>query len=237
MKKIFLGFIAIASISLSACAQVQREQPDKQNSTIDHEKFGRGHGGHMDGMMKDLNVSDAQKQQLSSINADFRSKLEELNKHDNMTVKDFNAQKEALENDRKAKFEAILTPDQKNQLAELKNNRGGRENMKGNRENMKGNSGKNGNNRMEKMQSELGLTSDQVARMQAERESFKTKADAIKNNTSLSEDQKKEKFIQLRKDREQSLKTYLNADQLKKFEEMKSKRGNDSKNKRTMKTS
>ena len=237
MKKIFLGFIAIAAISLSAGAQVQRDQQDNsQNSTFDHQRGGRGHGGHMDGgMMKELNLTDAQKQQISVINSDFKSKMEELKKHDNMSVKNFNIQKEALENERKLKFENVLTADQKNQLAQLKTNQGGRPGMEGNRD--YGNRDKgNGNNRMEKIQSELGLTSDQVARMQADRENFKTKADAIKNNTSLSEDQKKAQFTQLRQEREESLKSVLTADQLKKFEEMKSKRG-DWKNKRTMKTS
>ena len=94
---------------------------------------------------------------------------------------------------------------------------------------MRGNDGK-------KMQSELGLTSDQVAKMKADRENFKAKAEAIKNNTSLSENQKKEQFMQLRKEREESLKSYLNADQIKKMEEMKSKRWDNSKNKRSMKT-
>lgn len=232
MKRIFLGVIALVSITLSAGAQVQRQQSDnmKNHSTDDHGKFGRGHGEHMNGMMmKELNLTDAQKQEVSSINADFKNKMAELNKHDNMTVKDFRAQKEALENARKTQFESILTPDQKNKLAELKNNHGDWKD----REGMAGNEG---NKRMEKMQSQLGLTSDQVAKMQADRESFRSKAEAIKNNTSLSEEQKKEQFMQLRKDHEQSFKSYLSADQIKKLEEMKSKRWDDAKTKRSMKT-
>lgn len=232
MKRIFLGFIAIASITLSAGAQVQRQQSDnmKNHSMDDHGKLGRGHGEHMNGMkMKELNLTDAQKQQVSSINADFKNKMDELNKHDNLTVKDFRAQKEALESARKSQFESILTPDQKNKLAELKNNHGSWKERQG----MAGN---DRNKRMEKMQSQLGLTSDQVAKMKADRESFRGKAEAIKSNTSLSEEQKKEQFMQLRKDREQSLKSYLNADQIKKLEEMRSKRWDDSKTKRSMKT-
>jgi Spy/CpxP family protein refolding chaperone len=230
MKKILLGLITVVSISLSAGAQVQRDQADAGNHSMgDHGKFGR-HGDHMNGMMfKDLNLTDAQKQQMKSINEDFKNKMQELNKHDNMSVKDFRSQKEALEQSRKSRFEAILTADQKAKLATLKNNHEGREgNWKGGNA-MRGNDGK-------KMQSELGLTSDQVAKMKADRENFKAKAEAIKNNTSLSEDQKKEQFMQLRKEREESLKSYLNADQIKKMEEMKSKRWDNSKNKRSMKT-
>ncbi|MEP6617493.1 MAG: hypothetical protein ABJA57_12975 [Ginsengibacter sp.] len=227
MKKILLGLIAIASITLSANAQVQREQTDKiDHSMGDHGKGGRGHGGHMDGRMyKDLNLSDAQKQQMKSINGDFKSKMDDLNKHDNLSVKDFRAQRESLENAKKAQFESILTADQKNKLATLKNERGDKGNMTG-----------RGGEQMEKMQSQLGLSNDQVARMKAERESFKTKAELIKNNSSLSNDQKKTQFLQLRKEREQNFKTFLNADQMKKFEEMKSKRWDDSKTKRSMKT-
>jgi Spy/CpxP family protein refolding chaperone len=237
MKKIFLGLVTIITITLSANAQVQREQSDnvQDHQMGDHGKSGRGHGGHMDGMMmKDLNLSDAQKQQMSSINTDFRNKMQELNKHDNLSVKDFRAQKEALESDRKAKFDAILTAEQKNKFTSLKKDHEANDNMSDGRGgNMS--EGRHGNN-MEKMQSELGLTTDQVSRMKADRESFKVKAEAIKNNSSLSEDQKKEQFMQLRKDREQNLKSYLNSDQIKKLDEMKSKRWDDAKNKRSMKT-
>ena len=191
---------------------------------MDHDRGGHGHG-QMDGrMMKDLNLSDAQKQQITSINDDFKSKMEQLNRNDNMKVKDFRSQKERLESDRKARFESVLTADQKNKLATLKNNR---EDKDGNRND---NSDRMEKNRMD-MQSQLGLTSDQSARMKADRENFKAKAEAIKNNTSLSDQQKKDQFMQLRQDREQAMKSYLNADQIKKLEEMKSKRWDDSKNK------
>jgi Spy/CpxP family protein refolding chaperone len=233
MKKILLGLITIFSISLSAGAQVQRDQSNNSmdhSKMGDHRKFGRGHGDHMNGMMmKELNLTDAQKQQMKSINEDFKNKMQELNKHDNMSVKDFRAQKESLMKDRKSKFESILTADQKARLATLHKDHNGRKGDGKEGNVMRGKDGMN-------MESELGLTTEQASKIKADRENFKVKAEAIKNNTSLSEDQKKEQFMQLRKEREQSLKSYLNADQIKKLEEMKSKRWDNAKNKRSMKT-
>ena len=250
MKKIFLGLVAITAITFTAGAQVQRNQDEtSQNSTMNHERWGRHGGGRDGGMMKDLNLTDAQKQQMKSINEDFRSKMQELKKNDNITVKDFNARKEVLFNDRKSKVDAILTADQKNKLAQFKNDRGDRgqfadrdddrnkgDRMSGDRDGDHQGGGRMNGDRMEKMQSELGLTSDQIARMKADRESFKAKADAIKNNTSLTDQQKKDQFMQLRKEREESFKSFLNPDQIKKLEEMKSKRSEEWKTKRAMKT-
>ncbi|MBA2249054.1 MAG: hypothetical protein H0W12_02545 [Chitinophagaceae bacterium] len=249
MKKILFGIIAFTAVSLTACAQSHNGQDQTQtNSSMNRDRSGNRHGGH-DGMMKDLNLTDAQKQQASAINADFKSKMDDLNKHDNMSVKDFRTQKENLENNKKARFEAILSPDQKSKFAEIKNNRGGRDGMMANRgddkdgmrdRNGMGNHGdrgnRMGNGNIEKMQSDLGLNNDQVSRMKADGESFKMKADAIKSNTSLSDDQKKSQFMQLRKEREQSFKSYLTPDQIKKMDEMKAKRWKDSKNQRDIKT-
>ena len=187
--------------------------------------------------MKDLNMTDAQKQQMKSINEDFRSKMQDLKKNDNITVKDFKARKEALFNDRKARVDAILTADQKNKLAQFKNDHGDQfASRDRDRDGDHHGGGRMNGDRMEKMQSELGLTSDQVAKMNADRENFKAKADAIKNNTSLTDQQKKDQFMQLRKEREESFKSFLTPDQIKKLEEMKSKRSEDWKNKRAMKT-
>jgi Spy/CpxP family protein refolding chaperone len=117
MKKIIAGCLAIAAFTFSAVAQDQNNAGDRMQK--DRQGMHKGHNGKgMNGMEK-LNLNDAQKQQIKSINEEFKTKIQGLNKNDNMMVKDMKAQKKALMQERKNKIAAILTPEQKNQFAQL----------------------------------------------------------------------------------------------------------------------
>ena len=135
--------------------------------------------------MEKLNLTDAQKQQMKSINEDFRTRMQSLNKNDNMMVKDQKAQRETLMQERKNKIYAILTPEQRTQFEQMHEGMEMRDGKMGDR--MQG-------GRMEHMKTELGLTDDQLAKMKAGSESFRTRGKAIHDNQSLSEDQKKAQF-------------------------------------------
>ncbi len=117
MKKMIAGFLAIAAFTFGAVAQ-------DQNNAGDRMKNGRHgmHNGHkrkgMEGMDK-LNLTEAQRQQIKSINEELKTKMQALNKNDNMMVKDMKTQRKALMLERKNKITAILTPEQKNQFAQL----------------------------------------------------------------------------------------------------------------------
>ena len=167
-------------------------------------------------MDEKLNLTEAQRQQLKATNMDFKNKIQELKKNDNMTVKELNAKKEALVQERKQKTQAPLTPEQRNQMKQLKIEHGGKRDIE---------SGK----RMEKMQTNLGLSNDQVTKMKGQTEIYKSRAEDIKNDGSISDEQKKEKLKALREARKNSLKSFLTPEQLQKLEAMK--------NKRSMKTS
>lgn len=56
---------------------------------------------------------------MKSINEDFKTRMQSLNKNDNMMVKDFKSQKESLMQERKNKISAILTPEQKTQFDQM----------------------------------------------------------------------------------------------------------------------
>ena len=221
MKKILLSLIAIAIITFSVDAQTKRNNPEKQNRTEKNGNEKIGHGKHhqkMDHHQMDnkLNLTEAQRQQMKSINMDFKNRMQELKKNDNMTVKEFNAKKKALMQERKQKTQALLTPEQRNQMKQLKKEHSGKREIE---------SGK----RIEKMRSNLGLSNDQVAKMKAQKEIYKSRTEAIKNNRSISNEQKKEQLKALREARKNSLKSFLTPEQLQKLEAMK--------NKRSMKTS
>ena len=119
MKKLITGLFAIAVFTFSASAQNQEENQGKEKFK---EKHGRFHEDERRGMevLSKLNLSETQKQQIKSINDEFKAKFQALNQNDNILVKDAKAQKQALMEERKTRIAAILTADQKAQLEQLR---------------------------------------------------------------------------------------------------------------------
>ena len=220
MKIIITGLFAIAAFTFSAVAQTNDNTTDQKK----WDKDGQGHHGH-DGRgmgMEKLNLTDAQKQQMKSINEDFRTRMQSLNSNDNMMVKDQRAQRETLMQERKNKISAILTPEQRTQFEAMHKNMEMRDGKMGD---MKMDGGRMQGGRMGHMKTELGLTDEQMAKMKEGSESFRTRGKAIRENQSLSDDQKKAQFEALQKERMNSFKSFLTAEQIAKLDKMKMNHG------------
>lgn len=208
MKQIFIGLIAICAITFSANAQTKSGATHHEK----HDAAFKYHGKHDKGMMlKSLDLSDAQKQQAQSMNTDFKNRMQSLKKNDNMTMKDFKSQREALLSERKSKMQSILTPEQKTKLEK------GKKNMMAKHSAMH-------EKKMAEMKTKLNLTNEQVAKMNSQRNAFKSKAAAIKNDQSLTQEQKKDQFMTLRKEQKENFKNILTEAQQKKLEDRKGKR-------------
>ena len=123
MKKIIAGLFTIAAFTFSAVAQDQKTEGQKKMHKERHGMH-KGHEGKGMRGMEALNLSDAQKQQIKSINEDFTTRLKALNNNDNILVKDAKAQRKALMQERKDKISAILTPEQKTQFEQLRKEHG-----------------------------------------------------------------------------------------------------------------
>jgi hypothetical protein len=150
--------------------------------------------------------------------------LNDLEKNENIAHKDYRAKKASLEQERKSKFQAILTTDQKNTIAQGEKERSEKREMMSQK-------------RLEKMKTDLNLTDEQVAKIKDQQNNSMAQAKAIRENSSLTEEQKKEQFMNLAKSRKESVNNILTAEQLKKKEEMKNGRIHDMKNKRAHKDS
>ena len=72
---------------------------------------------------------------------------------------------------------------------------------------------------------ELNLTDAQKAQMKASREEMRTKMDAIRQNTSLTEDQKKTQMEALRNEQKQKMEAMLTPEQRTKFAELRKNKG------------
>ena len=120
MKKIFAGLFAVAAFTFSAVAQ---DQTNTDQNKWNKERHGMHKGRDGRGLEK-LNLTEAQKQQMKSINEEFRTKMQSLQKNDNILVKDQREQRKALITERKNRIAAILTAEQKSQLEQLRKEHG-----------------------------------------------------------------------------------------------------------------
>ena len=231
MKKYLLALAAFSLVAVAANAQSVGDSTQNstthQHSRNGHQKksgysmdggYHRNmHGYHHHNMMMDVKLTDAQNQQVKALNDEYRKKISMLEKNDNITLKNYRAEKATLIKERKARYQDILTPEQKSEIAQAKKQRSEKMQMAAQK-------------RIEKMKTTLNLTDDQVAKIQEQQKSSMEKAKAIRENTSLSEEQKREQLMNLRKAGHDNMNNILTAVQLKKMEEMRNNRMNEMKN-------
>ena len=207
MKKL-LSIIAIIAISLSAAAQEKRQKM--------HDKGGFQEGKHRPGkphnrqMMKELNFSEAQKSKLRANRESFRAKMQQLEKEENITVKEYKTRKQALHKENRAAMQSVLTPEQQQKMADMKLKR---EQQNKERENV----------RLEKMKSNLSLTNEQAAQIKSQQEALHLKQKSIRENESLSMEQKKEQMKALQESARQERMKVLTAEQHEKMRARKKK--------------
>lgn len=140
--------------------------------------------------------------------AEFKQKMQALNKNESITVKEQRDRKEALHKEQKAKMQALLTPEQKTKMAELKAA------QKAKHEEMSA-------KRLDKMKAKLNLSDAQVAQLKTQRVAMQNKMKALKENEGLSRTQRKEQMMALKAEAKEQHKKIFTAEQLKQMEELK----------------
>ena len=199
MKKVLIPLIAFLALTVSVNAQ---------------HKMGKGkHQHHQKGMMaKELNFTDAQKTQAKAINEDARKKMQELNKNESITVKEMRDRKAAIKKERKTKMDGLLTAEQKTKQIQLRAEHKAKKEAQYARH-------------LDKMKTNLNLTDEQVVKLKAQRAANHAKAEKIKNNESLSREQKKAQMMALKAEAKEQNGKIFTPEQLKKKEEMKKAHG------------
>ncbi len=71
---------------------------------------------------------------------------------------------------------------------------------------------------MDKMRSRLDLSDDQVSKLQSQQDNFKRETNAINENTTLSQEEKKKQIMDLKNKNKEGEKNILAAEQLRKRE-------------------
>jgi hypothetical protein len=197
MKKIMLTALAFTLAVFSANAQVERKMKHQKQQRHD--------------AMKQLNLSEDQKKQAGAIKQDYKAKMQELNKNENITVKESRDRKEALRKEQKTRMQGLLTSEQKTRLEQLKTDKKARKEA-------------HFAKRMDKMKAHLQLTDDQVATLKAGRERMKSRLKSIKENQGLDRVQRKEQMMALKNERKTQMESILTTEQREKMKDMRKKR-------------
>jgi Spy/CpxP family protein refolding chaperone len=194
MKRIMMMTMAFTLALFSANAQVERKMKHHKQHT-----------------MQQLNLSEEQKKQAGAMKQEYRTKMQELNKNENMTVKEYRDRKEALRKEQKTRMMGMLTAEQKQKMEQLKQDKKARHEA-------------HFAKRLDKMKSNLQLTDDQVATLKAGREAMKSRLKSIKENQGLDRVQRKEQLMALKNERKAQMDNILTADQKEKLKAMKKNR-------------
>ena len=199
MKKIAAVMLAFASFIFSASAQEQRK--------IKHHQHHHANGM----MMKELTLTQSQKEQIKASHDGYKKQLIELNKNEGITVREAMDKKEVLRKEHNDKMMALLTPEQKDKLIQLKKDRAIKHEAMAAK-------------RLDKMKATLNLSDAQVAKIKAAKETTHAQLKAIKENEQLSRIEKKEQLMALKEQNKNSFKNILTPEQLSKMEEIKKMR-------------
>lgn len=172
-----------------------------------HRDGRHGHHHHNGRRGEGIHYTPEQHKQVAAINKDYHQKAQDLWKQDNITLKQYKSGLIALQKEKKDKLAALLTPQQKDQIAARKKR------MDENRQVMEV-------ARLERLKLRLNLTDDQVAKIKAGQENLHDQAKAIHENDNLLPQQKMEQMKALLAKRNDTYKAVLTPEQYSQFEKM-----------------
>ena len=199
MKKLIAFTLVLASVGFTASAQERRDA--KKPRTEDRMKM----GGQK--YMKDLNLTEAQKAQLKAQREASKAQLDAIKNDATLPDAQKKEKAKAIFAEQKTKTQALLTAEQKAKLEESR--KVSKERHKEMAEKRKDGFAK------------LNLSADQSAKIKAQREALKVKVTAIKNNSSLTEEQKKAQMKEVRQSSQAEMKSILTPEQQKQMQEMR----------------
>jgi len=192
MKKIITGMLAIALFAGAAQAQDSTKH--------------RAHKGHKE-MAGKLDLSEAQKTKIKSINEARKTEIDKLDKA--ALTKDQRKDKmKELHQKYQGQMQSVLTPEQKDKMGSFRDKGKGKKGFD-----------KHGDAKS-KMES-LNLSQDQKDRMTKMREGYKTQSQAIRDNKSLDESQRKEQMKALKQKQHEDMKSILTKEQAEKMQSFK----------------
>src|SRR5688500_4566985 len=213
MKRIITSAFVI--LLIIGAAQAQSASTEKNKTHKEHRK------GGFDG----LNLSADQQAKMKSLREDFKKQASELKGNTQLSEADKKTRRQELHKQHRAQVEAVLTPAQKAELAKKKAEwkAAGKEGKKGAKRGgdkfTKGRKG--GDIRGGGFEKELNLSADQQAKLIQIRTDFRSKAQALRSDKALSQEQKRTQMKELMKQQQGQFKSVLTKEQIEKMQSRK----------------
>ncbi len=195
MKKIALAIMVIV-ISFSSIAQTNNSKSSK------HKEFHQGKNHFKRGEnLEKLNLRDDQKSQIKTLNETFRQQMQDLNKNKSISTDEQKEKRKELVKEHKEKISSILTPEQRKQAQDES------------REYAAHKHGKMHGKRFGGMTKDLNLTPEQSTKMKDLNAALRNNIQSIRQNTSLSKEEKKEQMKSLMKKHKNDMEDLLTNEQ------------------------
>lgn len=216
MKRAVLSAVLTAGLAAGTLPIFAQTATDPQNQNSQQQGTKEGHwrhkrGDHMQNMAQKLNLTQQQQDQLKPIMEKGREQAKAI-WQDNSLNKDQKREKlQALHQQTKAEVNGILTPQQQQQMASLREE--GKQRMAGRHEKFG-----------QKMAQKLNLTQQQQDQLKPMFEKQREEAKAIRQDNSLTSEQKKEKMQALRQQTQSQMNQVLTPEQQQQLQQMRENR-------------
>lgn len=198
MKKLLSIAFAFSFFALQANAQATQNSNPRQR--IQRDSIPKMRDGKM---FKDLQLTPDQEARIKANRENMKQQREAVNNDASLTQDQKKVKMMELNKSRKTSMNSILTPEQKAKLQADRKNWNSR------------NKGKRGGGQM---MNGLNLSEDQKSQIKANHDQLRQQRDAIKNDSSLTQDQKKVKMRELAKSYKDNMNSILSAEQKAKME-------------------
>lgn len=197
MKKLIPLTLILSVLAISAFAQKIPSRPDGPPPPLHHEKKGM-----MDRIpLKELDLTDAQREAFRKQREAFRQRMDALKKQEDITVREWKTRMENLRKEHQAAMGNILTPEQKTKMEELRRREGDR--------------------RLGDLKQRLQLSDDQTMQLKKIQEATQKRMRALREDSGLSAEQKRESMRKLMKEQKESMTKLLTEEQRKKMKDMR----------------
>ncbi len=191
MKKLIPFMLLVAGISGTTLAQ---KNPDRRQGPPPPPRQEQGKKGPMARIpWKELDLTDGQREAFRKQRETFKQKMEALKKEENITVKEWKSRMEKLRKDNQSAMQNILTADQKAKMKRLREEQEVR--------------------MMQGLKKRLELTDEQMGQLKNQRSNTQQQMKAIRENNSLSADEKKEAMKKLMRAQKDNLEKILTPEQ------------------------
>lgn len=161
--------------------------------------------GHFDRRPLSIHYTRQQRNTLRAIDGGYRKKSEDLYREDKLTMGEYKAQLLSLQKDRKRQKDAVLTPEQKDQIALWKKRAAEESQVRAAA-------------RLERMKLRINLTDQQESSIKTEQDVLRQQMLAIRENDNLLPYQKRDAMRALHAQQAQALESVLNPVQIQQWE-------------------